>query len=71
MPGRVLDVRTTVGDMVAAGQTLLVLEAMKMEHHMTAPFNGTVTEVHVATDDQVENGTVLMVVAPADGEQDG
>ena len=71
MPGRILDVRTTVGDMVAAGQTLLVLEAMKMEHHMTAPFNGTVTEVHVAADDQVENGTVLMVVAPADGEQDG
>ena len=71
MPGRILDVRTTVGDMVAAGQTLLVLEAMKMEHHMTAPFNGTVTEVHVATDDQVENGAVLMVVAPTDDEQDG
>tara|TARA_Y100000590_G_scaffold52640_1_gene55224 strand:+ start:1250 stop:3121 length:1872 start_codon:yes stop_codon:yes gene_type:complete len=71
MPGRILDVRTMVGDMVATGQTLLVLEAMKMEHHMTAPFNGTVTEVHVATDEQVENGTVLMVVAPTDGEQDG
>ena len=71
MPGRILDVRTTVGDMVAAGQTLLVLEAMKMEHHMTAPFNGTVTEVHVATDDQVENGAVLMVVAPTDDKQDG
>jgi len=71
MPGRILDVRTTIGDMVATGQTLLVLEAMKMEHHMTAPFNGTVTEVHVATDEQVENGTVLMVVAPTDGEQDG
>ena len=48
MPGRVLEVRAAVGDTVTAGQTMLVLEAMKMEHHMTAPFDGTVTEVRLA-----------------------
>jgi propionyl-CoA carboxylase alpha chain len=43
MPGVVLDVRCAVGDDVVAGQTLVVLEAMKMEHHMAAPVDGRVT----------------------------
>ena len=68
MPGRVLEVRASTGDEVAAGQAVLVLEAMKMEHHMAAPFAGTVTEVRVAAGDQVDNGAVLLVIAPADGE---
>ena len=66
MPGRVLEIRAAVGDTVAKGQTMLLLEAMKMEHHMTAPFDGTVTEVRVATGDQVDNGSVLLVIHPAD-----
>ncbi len=66
MPGRVIEVRVAVGEQVTAGQTLVVLEAMKMEHHMTAPFDGTVTEVRVATGDQVDNGSVLLVIHPAD-----
>jgi len=68
MPGRVLDIRAAVGDRVTAGQTLIILEAMKMEHQMAAPFDGTVAEVRVATGDQVDNGAVLLVIGPDGGE---
>jgi propionyl-CoA carboxylase alpha chain len=61
MPGVVLDVRCQAGDEVKAGQTLIVLEAMKMEHHMNAPADGRVEEVRVQKGDQVENGAVLLV----------
>ena len=68
MPGKVLEVHATVGDVVAAGQALLVLEAMKMEHHMAAPFDGTVAEVRVAVGDQIDNDAVLMVIESATGK---
>ena len=70
MPGKVLELRVGVGDRVAAGDTVLVLEAMKMEHPMRAAEAGVVTEVRVAEGDQVEAGTVLLVVEPdgAEGE---
>jgi propionyl-CoA carboxylase alpha chain len=61
MPGVVLDVRVEPGDTVTAGQTLVVLEAMKMEHHMTAPADGVVAEVRVEVGKQVENGALLLV----------
>ena len=71
MPGKVIDLRVAVGDTVAAGDTLVVLEAMKMEHPMRAPEGGVVTEVRVALGDQIEGGTLLLVVEPADaGEGD-
>jgi propionyl-CoA carboxylase alpha chain len=61
MPGVVLDVRVQPGDHVSAGQTLVVLEAMKMEHHMKAPADGVVAEVRVQQGEQVENGALLLV----------
>ncbi len=64
MPGVVLEVRCAVGDRVTAGQTLVLLEAMKMEHHVRAPYAGLVTELRVAPGGQVENGAVLLVVEP-------
>jgi propionyl-CoA carboxylase alpha chain len=64
MPGVVLDVRVEPGRAVTVGETLIVLEAMKMEHHMAAPADGTVAEVRVATGDQVANGAVLLVFEP-------
>jgi propionyl-CoA carboxylase alpha chain len=67
MPGTVLDVRVAVGDRVVAGQTVVVLEAMKMEHHLTVHAAGAVTEVHVTAGAQVEKGTVLLVI-DEDGE---
>lgn len=69
MPGTVLDVRVAVGDHVAAGTTLVVMEAMKMEHHITAPAEGTVTEVFVRAGEQVSNGAVLLMIEP--DETDG
>ncbi|MEM9521197.1 MAG: biotin carboxylase N-terminal domain-containing protein [Actinomycetota bacterium] len=68
MPGAVIDVRCHVGDVVGAGQVLVVLEAMKMEHHISAPFDGEVTEVPIAVGDQVDNGALLLTILPADSE---
>ncbi len=62
MPGVVLDVRVGVGDAVEAGQTLVVLEAMKMEHHMKAPASGVVVEVRVAAGQRVDTGDRLLLI---------
>ncbi len=64
MPGSVLEMRPTAGQQVAKGDTLVVLEAMKMEHHLAAPADGTVTEVFVAVGDQVTPGTQLLTFEP-------
>ncbi|MFE5709977.1 biotin carboxylase N-terminal domain-containing protein [Streptomyces sp. NPDC056501] len=64
MPGTVVRVADglAVGDRVAAGQPLLWLEAMKMEHRVTAPASGTLTALHAAPGRQVEVGALLAVV---------
>jgi len=62
MPGKVIDLRVAVGDRVEPGQTLLVIEAMKMEHPMRAVEAGVVREVRVALGEQVESGALLLVV---------
>ncbi len=67
MPGKVIDLRVAVGDTVAAGQTVLILEAMKMEHPMNALEDGVVTEVRVTQGEQVEKGALLLVVEPSEG----
>jgi acyl-CoA carboxylase subunit alpha len=67
MPGVVLDVRCAPGDQVETGQTLVVLEAMKMEHVVRAPADGVIADVRVAKGHHVENGALLLVFEPADG----
>jgi acetyl/propionyl-CoA carboxylase alpha subunit len=62
MPGAVVRVEVAVGDAVAAGDLLLVLEAMKMEHPVVAPAGGTVASVAVAAGQQVDAGQVLVVL---------
>ncbi len=62
MQGMVLEVRVSRGDEVKAGETLLILEAMKMENPITSPVDGTVTEIFVDAGDTVQNGDVLLVV---------
>jgi acetyl/propionyl-CoA carboxylase alpha subunit len=62
LPGTVVKVHVGVGDTVEAGDTLVAIEAMKMEHEVHAPARGTVSEVHVASGDQVEAGRLLVVV---------
>jgi acetyl/propionyl-CoA carboxylase alpha subunit len=64
MPAKVTKVLVAEGDTVAAGATLLVLEAMKMEHAVKAPEAGTVTRLAVAAGDQVQVDQLLAVVAP-------
>jgi len=62
MPGAVVRVAAAVGARVAAGEPLVVLEAMKMEHTVTAPIDGVLTALHVRPGDQVERGQALAVV---------
>ncbi|MFD0209462.1 acetyl/propionyl/methylcrotonyl-CoA carboxylase subunit alpha [Streptomyces hirsutus] len=71
MPGTVTVVKAAVGDEVAAGQSLLVVEAMKMEHVISAPHAGTVTELDVAPGTTVAMDQVLAVIAPAATEEEG
>ncbi|WP_327732248.1 ATP-grasp domain-containing protein [Streptomyces sp. NBC_00487] len=69
MPGTVTVVKVAVGDEVAAGQSLLVVEAMKMEHVVSAPHAGTVTELDVTPGTTVAMDQVLAVVAPHPTEE--
>jgi acyl-CoA carboxylase subunit alpha len=62
MPGVVSDVRVAPGQVVEPGETLVVMEAMKMEHVITAPHAGTVAEVLVLVGQQVSSGTVLLTL---------
>lgn len=69
MPGSVVRVGAAVGDTVTAGQPLIWLEAMKMEHTIAAPEDGVLAELNVAAGQQVEVGAVLARVETAEGEQ--
>ncbi|MDT5144288.1 MAG: propionyl-CoA carboxylase alpha chain [Mycobacterium sp.] len=72
MPGNVIRLGAAVGDAVTAGQPLIWLEAMKMEHTIAAPTAGVLAELNVDTGDQVEVGAVLARVdAPQDPEAEG
>ncbi len=60
MPGTVLDIKVKVGDSVKSGDTLIVLEAMKMENSIAAPKDAKVTAVHVTKGQSVESGAALV-----------
>jgi 3-methylcrotonyl-CoA carboxylase alpha subunit len=64
LPGVVAAVAVTTGQQVAAGEVLMVIEAMKMEHAITAPFAGTVQSVHFARGDRVPEGSTLLELVP-------
>ena len=65
MNGRVIAVNAKVGETVAAGKALVVLEAMKMEHGLDFPFSLRVKAVHVKAGAQVAPGHLLMEFEPA------
>ncbi|MCB1292125.1 MAG: acetyl/propionyl-CoA carboxylase subunit alpha, partial [Mycobacterium sp.] len=68
MPGAVIRLGAALGDAVVAGQPLIWLEAMKMEHTITATVDGILTQLEVAVGQQVEVGAVLARVESAEGE---
>lgn len=63
MPGNILRIDVKEGDKVKAGQTLLILEAMKMENEIAAPKDGTVVQIATSKGAVVETGTPLIVLA--------
>ncbi|WP_067734303.1 acetyl/propionyl/methylcrotonyl-CoA carboxylase subunit alpha [Novosphingobium naphthalenivorans] len=69
MPGKVIAVEVEKGDRVVRGQKLLTLEAMKMEHTLTAPFDGVVAELGAGAGQQVQVDALLVKIAE-DAEQD-
>jgi acetyl/propionyl-CoA carboxylase alpha subunit len=66
MPGKIVATPAKPGDTVTRGQPVVVLEAMKMEHALVAPFDGVVGEIGVSVGDQVAADTVLAVVMAAE-----
>ena len=66
MPGRIIAVAVTEGQAVSAGQPLVTLEAMKMEHVLTAPFDGVVTDLNADTGGQVAEGIALVRIVAED-----
>jgi biotin carboxyl carrier protein len=65
MPGLVVDVMVTTGQMVAKGDVLLTQESMKMQMQLRAPFAGVVNAVHVTSGEQVDKGAMLVEVSEA------
>ena len=64
MPGTILAVHVAVGDTVGTGQPVLVVEAMKMEHTVTAPMDGVVSELTAKAGQQVRMDETLAVISP-------
>ena len=66
MPGLIVQVPVALGQSVETGQTLVILESMKMQNELQAPLSGTVDSVHCSEGQTVDKGDLLVVVRPAD-----
>jgi biotin carboxyl carrier protein len=64
MPGKVVKINCKIGDNVEKGQTLLILEAMKMENEIKSGVTGQVKAIHVKAGDALENGVLMIEVEP-------
>ncbi|MDD5014252.1 MAG: biotin/lipoyl-binding protein [Atribacterota bacterium] len=62
MPGKVLQLKVSEGDSVKDGDTLLILEAMKMENEIITNTSGSIKKINVAVNDMVDTGDILMVI---------
>ena len=62
MPGMVLDVKVNIGDRIKKGNTLLILEAMKMENSLKSPFSGVIKEIYVERNNPVEKDAKLLSI---------
>jgi biotin carboxyl carrier protein len=65
MPGKILEIMVQAGDTVAAGEPLMILEAMKMENELKAPSGGKISSLLVKTGDKVEKNQNLIVISPS------
>ena len=63
MPGKIFDIKVSVGDKVETNQIVIVLEAMKMENEIVTPIAGTVASIDVNKGDSVNSGDVLVTIA--------
>ena len=71
MPGLVVRVEVTMGQAVAAGEGLVVVEAMKMENELRAPSTGVVAQIHVKAGDRVEKGAALVTLSDKSSQPSG
>lgn len=62
MPGLILDVKVKVGQVVVAGETVAVMEAMKMENSLTTHVTGSVKEIHVEKGKEVSTGDLILII---------
>ncbi len=69
MHGKVRDLLVEAGARVVKGQPIAIIEAMKMEHTLAAPFEGVVVEIAVARDAQIAQGGKIMAIEQADGRR--
>ena len=70
MPGTVVDVKVANGAKVNEGDTVVILEAMKMENEINAPCSGTVTSVVVSKGESVDSGKVMLTIGWLTGKED-
>ena len=70
IPGKVVSIDVKVGDIVEKGQTILILEAMKMQNEIQAPVTGTVTSVQCEEGEAIEANVPLVVIEPDPTEDD-
>jgi biotin carboxyl carrier protein len=66
MPGKVIKVNVNEGDKVNKGDTLIIVEAMKMENHLSAPMDAVVTKINVNKDDKVDANSLLIELSIAE-----
>jgi acetyl/propionyl-CoA carboxylase alpha subunit len=63
MPGKITRINVAIGDMVNAGDVIVVMEAMKMEHPLVAPYKGVITDLYYSVGDVItKDGTTVFVV---------
>ena len=70
IPGKVVTVEVSVGDVVEEGQVVMILEAMKMQNEIQAPVAGTVTEIHCEEGQSIEANVPLLVITPPETEDE-
>jgi len=70
MPGAVIGVRVAMGDTITPGQSVAIVEAMKMQNDVASPRSGRVIDIRVKAGDVVDQGAVMIVLGPLEDGRD-